>query len=139
MFTWAPKLKAAKTRGFEIREKKNGKLDTVYTTLQPVKLTGFFTAARNNYRFAPRSQTTTFGTIQQAFRLRTGFVGEEFTRYTTGQGALMLTLQPSTRFKSTYTVSAFRTEEAELFDVEGGYVLGEVNTNFGSDEFGFVF
>lgn len=136
MFSWRPKLKASKMKGFKVKERKDGRLDTVYTTLEPVKLTAFVTAARNNYQFTPRSQTTTFGTIQQAFRLRTGFAGQEFTRYTTGQGALMLTLQPSTRFKMNYTISAFRTEEAELFDVEGGYVLGEVNTNFGSDEFG---
>ncbi|MEZ4688399.1 MAG: hypothetical protein R3B47_20755 [Bacteroidia bacterium] len=135
MFTWTPKSKV-KGESFKVKERGNGRLDTVYTTLSPVKLSAFFTAARNNYKFTPRAASTTFGTIQQAFRLRTGFAGEEYTRYTTGQGALMLTVQPTTRFKMDYTLSAFRTEEAELFDVEGGYVLGEVNTNFGSDEFG---
>jgi hypothetical protein len=146
MFTWTPKSKgfgsaqpddaSAQPSSFKVKERGNGRLDTIYKTLNPVKVTGFFTAARNNYRFIPRASTTTFGTIQQAFRLRTGFAGEEVTRYTTGQGAVMLTVQPTTRFKMDYTLSAFRTEEAELFDVEGGYVIGEVNTNFGSDEFG---
>ncbi|MFK7970994.1 MAG: hypothetical protein AB8F95_11530 [Bacteroidia bacterium] len=136
MFTWSPKLKASKNRGYKFKVRKDGSIDTLYTTSTPVKLTGFFTASRNNYRFEPESASTTFGTIQKAFRLRTGFAGQEFTRYTTGQGALMLSIQPTTRFKTTFTVSAFKTEEAELFDVEGGYVLGEVNTNFGSDEFG---
>lgn len=134
MFTYTPK-----TRGRLPKYKidANGDTtDTVYYSENKIKLTAFFAVSRNKYQFEPTGRETTFGTIQQAFRLRVAFEGREISTYTTGLGALMLSYNPSTRFNMDYIVTAFQTQESELFDLEGGYLLGEVNTNFGSDEFG---
>lgn len=132
MFTYSPRSVA---RDFQLRKLRSGRTDTLYYAPERLKLTGFITLSRNNFYFEPQARETTFGTIQQAFRLRVAFEGREVTRYTTGLGALMLTHRPHARLRLDYTLTAYRTEEAELFDVEGGYLLGEVNTNFGSPEF----
>ena len=123
-------------RLLRIKERRNGRLDSLYAAPQKLQLSAFIALSRNNYRFFPEARETTFGTIQKAFRLAVAFEGQEVSRYTTGQGALMLAHQPHARLKFNYTLSVFRTQEAELFEVEGGYRIGEVNTNFGSDEFG---
>ena len=132
MFTYTPKYQEKEPR---IREKKNGVLDTLYFANEPLKLTSFFAVTRNRFEFEPGGRETTFGTIQQAFRLRVGFAGQEVSAYTTGLAALMFTHRPNLRWKWDYILTAFRTQESELIDVEGGYLLGEVNTQFGSEEF----
>lgn len=132
MFTYTPKEVDPIVR---YKERKNGRVDTIYSVRTPIKITGFITTSRNQYLFEPVTKETTFGTIQQAFRLLVAFEGRELSAYTTSLGAVMLEHQPSTRLKFDYIVTAFNTLEEERFDVEGGYLLGQVNTNFGSDEF----
>ena len=132
MFTYSPKFQNKKPA---FRTHKSGRIDTIYFANEPIRFTAFGAVTRNRYAFEPSGRETTFGTIQQAFRLRVGFAGEEVSAYTTGLGALMMEHQPNLNWKFQYILTAFRTEESERFDVEGGYFLGEVNTNFGSDEF----
>lgn len=118
-----------------VKEKETGLRDTVYFPNEPLKFSLFTAFTRNRYLFDPESRVSTFGTIQQAFRIRTGFAGQELSAYTTGLAALMLEHFPSVRLKFNYTATVFQTSESELIDVEGGYLIGEVNTSFGSDEF----
>ena len=132
MFTYTPR---SQYYPMKIKERKDGSRDTVYYANEKLKFTSFFALTRNRYLVEPTALESTFGSIQQAFRIRVAFEGREISAYTTGLGALMLTHKPNTRFQLDYILTAFRTQESELFDVEGGYLLGEVNTNFGSDEF----
>ncbi|MEM6347655.1 MAG: TonB-dependent receptor [Bacteroidota bacterium] len=134
MFTYTPKTRA-KLPKYKINS-EGDTVDVKYYKENTLKLTAFFAVSRNRYEFEPTGRETTFGTIQQAFRLRVAFEGREISTYTTGLGALMVSHRPSTRLNFDYIVTAFQTQESELFDLEGGYLLGEVNTNFGSDEFG---
>ncbi|MDX2284233.1 MAG: TonB-dependent receptor [Bacteroidia bacterium] len=132
MATFTPSRRAYPER---IYTRRNGQPDTLFYADDKLKFTGFFAATRNRYYFEPTGRETTTGTILQAFRLRTAFEGREISAYTTTLGALMLEHKPSTRLEFSYILTAFRTDETERFDVEGGYLLGEVNTNLGSDEF----
>ncbi|MEZ4825623.1 MAG: TonB-dependent receptor [Bacteroidia bacterium] len=132
MFTFTPKSKYYRPR-YKI---VNGDTtDILYYPNEKLTFTSFFAVTRNRYQFEPTGQETTFGTIQQAFRLRVAFEGREISSYTTGLGAFMVEYKPTTRLQFNGIVTTFQTQESELFDVEGGYLLGEVNTNFGSDEF----
>jgi len=132
MFTYTPTYWDKNPR---LKEKRDGTIDTVYYPNEPLKITAFFAGTRNRFEFIPQGRTTTFGTIQQAFRIRVGFAGQELSEYTTGLGALMLTHRPNLRWKFDHILTGFRTQESEILDVEGGYLLGEVNTNFGSEDF----
>ncbi|TAE49706.1 MAG: TonB-dependent receptor [Bacteroidetes bacterium] len=133
MFTFTPSNRNHPER---IRTRSDGSLDTVYIPNEKYKLTAFISTTRNRYRFEPTGAESTIGTLtDQVFRIRTGFEGREITGYNTGLAALMGEYKPSTRLSFNAILSGFRTEESELIDVEGGYLIGEVNTNFGSDEF----
>lgn len=133
MFTYTPK-RVNRPEKYIVR--KDGTKDTVFYPLERLKFTGFVTTSRNRYAFSPQYGESSFGTIQQAFRLQTAFEGRELSTYNNVLGAIMAEHRPSTRWKMNYILSGFRTEEAETFDVEGGYRLSELNTNFGSEEFG---
>lgn len=132
MFTYRPRQKI---KDFKIKERKDGSLDTIYYNRDRLKFSLFFNYASNDYLFTPQSRQTSFGNIQNAFRLQVAFIGQDLSSYRTGLGAFTIEHRPTARLKIKYIVTGFRTEEAELFDVEGGYFLSDVNINFGSDGF----
>lgn len=132
LFTFTPK---SSNKSVRYRLEGNDTTAVRYFPVDKLKLTTFISASRNRYLFEPSARETTFGTINQAFRLRTAFEGRETSSYTTGLGAVKLTYRPSLKLGFDYIFTVFYTEESELFDIEGGYLLGEVNTSFGSDEF----
>ncbi len=134
MFTYTPGINKDRPY-FRLTERPDGTTDTLYFANEKLKFTTFFALTRNRYLFEPSGRETTFGTIQKAFRLRVAFEGREVSNYSTGLGAWMVTHRPHARLRLDYILTGFRTEESELFDVEGGYLLGEVNTSFGSEEF----
>jgi hypothetical protein len=133
LFTFTPSRRSYPER---YRSRRNGEADTLFFPNDRWKFSLLFTASRNTYEFEPVGQVSTIGTlVGEVFRIRTGFEGREISGYTTGQGAWMAEFRPSTRLRFNAILSAFRTEETELIDVEGGYLIGEVNTNLGSSEF----
>lgn len=133
MLTYTPRMKE---RGrYKIRSRANGGQDTIERNINPLKITVFATTSRNRYYFEPKGREATFGMLQAAFRLRVAFEGREYTSYTTGLAAVKFDYAPTNRFTNSFIITAFRTQEAEVFDVEGGYMLGEVNTNIGNDNF----
>lgn len=135
MLTFSPRHKLKR---MSIRERKNGRTDTIYYNKDRLKFSLFFNLANNAYRFTPVSRETSFGTIQNVFRLRVAFEGQDLSGYTTGLGAFTIEHRPTVKLKMKYIFTAFRTVESELFDVEGGYWLSDVNTNFGSEGYNEV-
>lgn len=91
--------------------------------------------ARNRYLVRPESRESTFGTINQTFRLFVGYLGQEEMQYDTWQTGLKLSHAFSKRFRTEWMSSWVRTSEREYFDVEGGYRLCDVNSNFGTPGF----
>ncbi|MEM0995428.1 MAG: carboxypeptidase-like regulatory domain-containing protein [Bacteroidota bacterium] len=132
MLTFTPRHK---DRRMKIRERKDGRQDTIFLNQDRLKFSLFGNFANNDYIFTPVSRESSFGTISNVLRLRVAFQGQDIMSYTTGLGAFTVEHRPNVRLKMKYIFTAFRTYEAELFDVEGGYFLSDVNTNFGSEEF----
>lgn len=130
MLTFRPRQKI---KTMSIRERKNGTKDTLFYNRDRLKFSFFFNYANNRYLFTPQSRETSFGNIQNVFRLQVAFVGQDLSSYSTGLGAFTVEHRPNARLKMKYIFTGFQTVEAELFDVEGGYFLSDVNTNFGSD------
>ncbi|MCS6895058.1 MAG: hypothetical protein NZZ60_02760, partial [Bacteroidia bacterium] len=96
------------------------------------RIEGLITGLYNRYRLFPRTGEATFGLINAAFRVQLYFAGAEELRYRTGQQALALTWRPTPYLKLTHQVSYFGSLEDEITDVEGAYLLGEVQTSLGS-------
>lgn len=130
MFTYTPRHKA---RTFKVREREDGSQDTIYLSKERFKLSLLYNFASNQFIFTPVSRETSFGTVQTVLRLRVGFQGQDISAYTTGLGALMAEHRPNAKLRIKYILTAFKTVEAELFEVEGGYYLSDVNTNLGSE------
>ncbi len=92
--------------------------------------------AHNKYLVIPETRETVFGTVKNAIALRMYFNGSDLMEYRTSTGAIILNYQPTTNLQLKFYSSAFYSNENEYFTVEGAYRLEEVDTDFGSDNFG---
>jgi hypothetical protein len=92
--------------------------------------------AQNRYLVVPEERETVFGTVQSALRLRMFFNGSDLMEYRTGIGALSLNYRPTHKLQLKFYSSAYFSDEREFFTVEGAYRLEEVETDFGSENFG---
>jgi hypothetical protein len=90
----------------------------------------------NSFRFAPETQDTRFGTINQALSFRVFFQGQEVTRFQTMTGATSLKWKVNRRTNLDWYVSVFNTDERETFDVLGQYFINQVETDPSKEEFG---
>jgi hypothetical protein len=92
--------------------------------------------AQNKFLVVPESRETVFGTVKQALALRIFFNGSDLMEYKTAIGAVSLNYQPRQRTQLKLYSSLFVSNEREFFTLEGAYRLEEVETDFGSDNFG---
>jgi hypothetical protein len=96
---------------------------------------------RSVYRFEPQSLARAFGQIDFALQLRTRFTGQQFDDFTQAMGGISLTYLPDRERNPVYhkfLSSVWRSQENERFDILGDYVLGEIEENLGSDNFGEI-
>jgi len=92
----------------------------------------------NQYIFFPQSRETSFGTITQTYKLRVAMGGRELTDFTTGMGALTIHARPSEHVDLKFIGSYTQTKESERFDIQGSYLLGELDNNPASDTYGDI-
>ncbi len=92
----------------------------------------------NNYRYEPVSRTTNFGTLGDTQALVVNYEGQENDRYLTLFGALKAEYAVNDNIRFTANTSLYNTQEEEYFDIFAFYGIGEVNADFGSDNFGDV-
>ncbi|MCC7244400.1 MAG: carboxypeptidase-like regulatory domain-containing protein [Saprospiraceae bacterium] len=96
---------------------------------------------RSKYSFQPQSLARAFGLIDFALQLRTAFEGQEVDDFTQAMGGLSLTYLPDRERNPLYHKllgSIWRSQENERFDILGYYILGELDSNLGSDNFGEI-
>ncbi len=92
----------------------------------------------NNYNFTPQSRRTKFGTISNPQELIVYYEGQEKDKFKTVFGALKGSYQVNENLNLSATTSSYHTVEEEHFDILASYNLGEINSDFGSDNFGDV-
>ena len=91
----------------------------------------------NDYRFAPETARTDFGTANEAYSFTIYFDGEEKTRFQTMMGGTALkyeTVDQKSHLELYATV--FNTDERESFDIQGQYFINELETDPSKEEFG---
>lgn len=96
---------------------------------------------RSVFNFTPVSRSTALGLINFALQLSSTFDGSERDDFTTQMAGLSLTYIPektSNPFFLKFLTSAFRSDENERIDIIGNYSLRQIETDFGSSEFGNV-
>lgn len=92
----------------------------------------------NNYEYKPVTRRTNFGTLADTQALVVNYQGQENDKYLTLFGALKADYIPNENLTFTVSSSLYNTQEEEYFDIFAFYGIGEVNADFGSDNFGDV-
>jgi TonB-dependent Receptor Plug Domain len=90
----------------------------------------------NDYRFAPESQETDFGTANEAYSFRVYFEGQEETKFTTMMGGTSLKWRASDKTNLDLYATVFNTIERENFDILGEYYINELETDPSKEEYG---
>ncbi len=96
---------------------------------------------RSVYTFRPQSLARAFGLIDFALQLRSAFSGQEVDDFTQAMGGISLTYLPDRDRNPLYhkfLASTWRSQENERFDILGNYLLGQIESNLGSDDFGEI-
>lgn len=94
--------------------------------------------SQNKYQYQPLTRQTKFGTIDNPMALLIYYEGQEKDKYDTYFGAVKSTYVASENATYKFITSAYHTQEQEYFDILAQYRLGEVDSNFGSENFGKV-
>jgi hypothetical protein len=92
--------------------------------------------AQNQYQFVPQSRSTNFGTISQVYNLTVYYGGQEMDKYRSMLGAFTLHYKPIQQLSLKLIGSAYSTYEQETFDIEGQYLINELDNTSGSDSYG---
>jgi len=131
-------LRAMETKG---EYKPNFTDVQTYVSWEPVpkfELAFLGNFARNNYKVVPEDRETAFGTINEAYKFRVYFDGQEVDRFINYMGALSASWKPQTNMNLRLIGSAFRSLESETYDILGQYWIGRLDSNFGSGEYAEV-
>lgn len=93
-------------------------------------------ASVNSYHFLPVSRETDFGNIFSAYRLKIYYDGSELDKYITLMGALTYRQRLGENVIINFSTSAYTSEEKETFDIEGQYLINELDTRPGTETSG---
>ncbi len=92
----------------------------------------------NNYDYTPVTRRTNFGSVAGTQALVVNYDGREEDQYLTLFGAIKGTYRVHDDLVVELTSSVYNAQEEEYFDILANYGIGQVNADFGSDNFGNV-
>lgn len=92
--------------------------------------------SNNNFRFAPQTSITDFGTANEAYSFRIYFDGKESTRFQTIMVGTALKYKPTEKTNLDFYISGFNSDEREYFDIQGQYYINELETDPSQEEYG---
>jgi hypothetical protein len=121
-----------KPRFFDIQ----GLLNYEITKKWEVSVMGTF--SDNSYKLIPETRETSFGTINEAYKIMIYFDGQEVDLYKNWLGAVTLTYKPIKAVRLRLISSAYQANESETFDISGEYWLGKLEAFQGSSNYGNV-
>jgi hypothetical protein len=85
--------------------------------------------ARNSFRFVPTDRETEFGTYDNPLELKIFYDGGELDEFNTYFGATSFKYNPVPGLNLKLDVSAYNTVEAETFDIQGQYLLNQLDND----------
>lgn len=92
--------------------------------------------AQNKYMFVPQTQSTSFGTYSQIYNLTVYYDGQELDKYQSGMGAFTINYKPVENLSLKLITSGSSSHEQETFDIEGYYLINELDNTIGSSTYG---
>ncbi|MFC2080277.1 carboxypeptidase-like regulatory domain-containing protein [Bacteroidota bacterium] len=107
-----------------------------YRFSRKVELSFLGNYSSNKYQFIPETRDTEFGTEKLPFNLKIYYDGQELDQFNTYLGALSLIIQPSNNLNLKFIATSFQTNEQETFDIQGQYLINELDNTSGSETYG---
>lgn len=107
-----------------------------YQLAKKLEINALLNFSQNSYEFVPQNRSTNFGTIQQVYNLTIYYDGKELDRYNSSLGAISLNFKPKDNLSLKLNVAGHTSYEQETFDIEGAYLLNEIDESQGSSSFG---
>jgi hypothetical protein len=92
--------------------------------------------SKNEYRFIPQDRETSWGTLDEALKIKMYFEGQEVDKFATLTGAFTGNYRPNKATQLKFIISSFYTSEEETFDILSQYYLNELDKQLGSDNLG---
>ena len=109
-----------------------------YSITPKFEVSAFGYYSRNSYTMIPETRQTDFGNIQMSHRITIYFDGKEASNYNTGLGAVTFNYSPNEDLNLKLIASTYSAIEAENYDIQGQYWIGQLETNPGSEQAGDV-
>lgn len=92
--------------------------------------------AQNRYDFVPETRSTTFGTVNAlysaVYNLKVYYNGKELDKYRSGLGSITALYRPNPNLSLKLLVTGYKSSEQETYDIEGQYLINELDNNEGS-------
>lgn len=85
------------------------------------------TLSRSRFEMIPKDRQTYFGTLTNPLLLSVYYNGREDDRYATELGSLSLNFKPSSKVDLALDAYAYHSKEREYFDIQGSYLISEVD------------
>jgi len=101
-----------------------------------LSLLGYY--SNNVFKLIPETRETSFGTLDEAYKIKIYFDGHEVDRYQNWLSALTLTYRPTDKMKLRFIANVYQTNESETYDISGEYWIGKLEIFQGSSEYGEV-
>ena len=92
--------------------------------------------ANNNYKFIPKTKTTNYGTVNEAYQLKIFYEGQEKSNFQTVTGAIGYQWKVNKDLNLTVSNSTFYSNENENYDILGEYWINSLETDPSKEEFG---
>lgn len=107
-----------------------------YRISKKIELSFLGNYSSNKYLFIPETRTTEFGTQELPFNLKIYYDGQELDKFNTYLGALSLNIHPNKDLNLKFITTGFQTSEKETFDIQGQYLINELDNTVGSETYG---
>ncbi len=92
--------------------------------------------SQNEYAFVPATRETSFGTISTALKLKVYYDGNELDKYNSNFGAITASYHPNDKMNLKIILAAYNSQEQETYDIQGQYLINELDNTIGSASFG---
>ncbi len=111
-------------------------LYTTYQASKKIEISFLGNYARNKYEVIPESRETQFGTVSESYQLKIYFDGKEVDYINTYLGALTVTYKPKSDLLFKWINSVYQTRESQSYDIQGQYLIGRLEADYGKEDFG---
>jgi hypothetical protein len=131
-------LNALETKGQYKPSFTDVQLYTTYQISPKVEVSLLGNYAHNKYLVIPESRETQFGTVKESYQLKVFFEGKEKDVIDTYVGALTFTFKPKTNLFFKWISTGYQSHETQTYDIDGQYLIGRLEADFGKENFGEV-